>query len=589
MCGIIGATNTKEEAVRDALATFAYRGPDARQYYTDESISLGHARLSIIDLDARAHQPFFDEKKEIGIVFNGEIYNYQELRKELEQTAQVRFRTTSDTEVLVEGYRAWGLEGLLPRLRGMFALAFYDLRTHEVLLARDQAGIKPLYYSLERNTLLFSSELKGTVSLMRSAGIPVVLDQDQLALYQVLGYIPSPRTMVKGVVKLERGSWMRYDLRTHTVTQGAWIPKTVPVSTVQEMEEAVRRSVIEHCIADVPVGTFFSGGIDSSLISAILHEAGMDLASYSIHVQGRDADEPYFRSIAKELGLHAHVAEFGLAEFDSLYEDIFSRVDDPIADTSLFPSTYVARLAAADVKVVLSGEGGDELFLGYPRTLVLTSMQHEHKNTSGIFDAAFVHTPSFIGKNKFFITLARSLGYPAAFYLLNTSPGRDLVPRAAWREAQTMLNSGPAPYIDRDWYLENMLLRKTDMATSYASIEGRVPLLGAELWNSAPHFMRQNLNAPGGMKGKTILKNMLAHYISRELIDRPKSGFGLDIGMLFRESKSLSAGLNQALPVLTEIGVVIDPTQESLIKERYPVYGFGLVALHRAIKNLGLV
>lgn len=157
MCGIIGATKSSEQAIRDSLAIFAYRGPDARKYFTDGAVQLGHARLSIIDLDARADQPFFDAQKEIGIVFNGEIYNYQELRTELEQMHSVQFRTTSDTEVLVEGYRVWGGEALLPRLRGMFAFAIYDLRTHTVFLARDHAGIKPLYYSTEHDTLFFAS------------------------------------------------------------------------------------------------------------------------------------------------------------------------------------------------------------------------------------------------------------------------------------------------------------------------------------------------------------------------------------------------------------------------------------------------
>ncbi len=586
MCGIIGATKSSEKAIRDSLATFAYRGPDARQYFSDGTVQLGHARLSIIDLDSRAHQPFFDDKKEIGIVFNGEIYNYQELRKELEEAHAVHFRTTSDTEVLVEGYRAWGGEALLPRLRGMFAFAIYDLRTSKVFLARDHAGIKPLYYSTEHSTLFFASELKGIVSLMREAQYEVIANTDVLGLYQVLGYVPSPHTLVRGVLKLERGAWLEYDIAQCTATRGAWSPATIAIDSVAGMEDAIKRSVIEHCIADVPVGAFFSGGIDSSLIAAVLQEAGMDLATYSIQVEGRAADEPYFNAIVKELGVKAHIARFGLREFDESYQEILSRVDEPIADTSLFPTTFVSRLAAKEVKVVLSGEGGDELFLGYGRAIALAHMKQQNgAQPSHALDALFLSSPSFSGKNTLFIALAQKFGFSTAYYLLKTSPARDLSSSHAWKDAEALLTKGDQAFLDRDWYLENMMLRKTDMATSYASIEGRVPLLGAELWNNAPHFITENLQ--GG--GKGILKDMLAKHIPRELIDRPKAGFGLDIENLFRNSQYLSEDLHKAILALRGMGVDVSVQHEEVIQKRYPVYGFGLVVLHNALRNLGLI
>lgn len=582
MCGIIGATHSSEKAVRDSLASFAYRGPDARKYFSDSNIALGHARLSVIDLDARADQPFFDEQKEIAIVYNGEIYNFQELRVELEHTHGITFRTSSDTEVLVYGYRIWG-EALLPKLRGMFAFALYDMRSHTVFLARDHAGIKPLYYSVEQDRLLFASELKGLVALMRETNVPVEINTQAFEWYPVLGYIPSPHTLVKGCMKLERGSWLRYDLYTNKIEQGKWTPGARHISSVSEMQEALRRSVLEHCIADVPVGTFFSGGIDSSLISAILHEAGMNLKTYSIRVAGRPADEPYFRDIAKHLGVEARVAEFGLKEFDETYEDILSRVDDPIADTALFPTTFVARLAAKEVKVVLTGEGGDELFLGYPRMRTLAAL---HGSRSNLFDEVFLFTPSFPGKNKLFSKIAYLFGLPIPYYLLATSPGRDFVSARGLRTVGRAFAKGESLWYDRDWYLENMLLRKTDMATSYASIEGRVPLLGAELWNAAPAFVEENMKNSGA---KNILKDMLMQYVPRELIDRPKAGFGLDIENLFRESKFLGPDLHAALTALRPFGFKKEAIQEARIKARYPVYGFGLILLHHSLKNLKLL
>lgn len=584
MCGIIGATKSSEEAIQKSLATFTYRGPDAQHFFSDAEISLGHARLSIIDLDSRADQPFFDEQKEIGMVYNGEIYNYKELRLELERDHQIEFRTTSDTEVLVYAYRVWGVS-MLPKLRGMFAFGIYDTRTHTVFLARDHAGIKPLYYSLADNRLLFASELKGVVSLMRQEGMLVQIDQSALAQYPVLGYIPSPQTMVQSVKKLERGSWLLYDLPTTEVEMGDWKPETKTVTSPQELEEAVRRSVLEHCIADVPVGAFFSGGIDSSLIVALLHEAGMDLETFSIHVAGRDADEPYFREIAKHLGVKAQVAEFGVKEFDEIYDDVVSRIDDPIADTSIFPSAFVARLAAKKVKVVLSGEGGDELFLGYPRAQELAILRGA-THGSGILDTLFLYTPSFPGKNKLFTKGASLLGLPASYYLSAVSPARDLSSLSGWKDVQRDLMKGDPLWFDRDWYLENMLLRKTDGATSYASIEGRVPLLGAELWNAAPSFVSENMKQGGS---KEILKGMLSRYIPRELIDRPKAGFGLDIEMLFRDSKHLRSDLHEAIKTLNAMGFPVNKRHEKLIVARYPVYGFGLVVLHHSLKNLGIL
>lgn len=581
MCGIIGTTKGDKDVVRSALSSFAYRGPDAQKFFSDQAITLGHARLSILDLDERSDQPFFDVKREIGIVFNGEIYNFKELRSELERVHGVQFRTTSDTEVLVYGYRYWGKE-MLPKLRGMFAFAIYDMRNSSIFLARDHAGIKPLYYSTAVGTLLFASELKGVVSLLRSSGLPVRVHPSSVHLYQVFGYIPSPLSLVSEVYKLERGTWLTYELKTKCVATGVWKPQETNIDSVVSAEEAARRSVLEHAIADVPVGTFFSGGVDSSLIAALLKESGQPLKAFSVQVEGRTADEPYFRAISKELGLDMTVAEFGLAQFDAMYEDMVHRTDEPIADTSLFPTTYIARVAAREVKVVLSGEGGDELFLGYPRARVLASMKNARH--SKILNTLFLNSSSFKGKNTVFEKLAASSGMASAYYLYKTSPARDLAPAIAWKQAEEILETVEPRWFDRDLYLENMLLRKTDVATSYASIEGRVPLLGTELWNAAPHFAQYNAR-----DGKTILKDLLATFVSRELIDRPKAGFGLDIESLFRESKYLRADLDSALHALKGFNLGVSHSDATRIAARYPVYGFGLIMLYHGLTNLDLL
>jgi len=583
MCGIIGASHSYTATTHKALATFAYRGPDAKGSFQTKDLALAHARLSIIDPDPRSNQPFFDARRELAIVYNGEIYNYRELRTELERVHRVTFRTSSDTEVLVEGYRVWGKE-LLGRLRGMFAFAMYDARTHSVLLARDHAGVKPLYYSTEYGGLVFASELKGVVAMLRAEGCSLDIDRDAVKSYPVLGYIPSPHTLVLGIRKLERSTWLLYDLNTKQVTSGSWRPVTQDITTKTELEEAIRRSILEHCIADVPVGTFFSGGVDSSLITSVLHEAGKNLEAFSINVHGRSADEPYFRAIAQHLGVKTQIAEFGTDEFEGIYDYVLSRMDDPIADPSIFPTTFVAQLAAKSVKVVLSGEGADELFLGYSRGARLAHFKGSNF-IPGLWNPAFLKTPAFKGKNRIFKEFAALAGDAAGYYLLQASPGRDLASSEAWQQTWRDLAAGEPPWYDRDWYLQHMLFRKLDMATSYASIEGRVPLVGTEIWNTAPHFLNENLKDG---QTKAVLKDMLARYVPRELIDRPKAGFGIPISSLLRTSTALRADIEPAISFARELGLLTRSHDEDLLLKRYPDYLFGLVTLYRSLKNLGL-
>ena len=581
MCGIIGATGLDEHEIGCAIDGFAYRGPDARGAATIGNMVFGHERLSIIDLDPRSNQPLFDTSRAYSIVFNGEIYNYKEIREELRRDYGATFRTESDTEVLLAGYMQWGKE-MLPKLRGMFAFAIHDGRTGKVFLARDHAGIKPLYYTLEGG-LAFASELKGVVSIMRSRGNAVAIDRESLGLYRSFGYIPTPHTLISGVHKLTRGSWLIYDLGTKNAETGGWSPETKEVTQISELEEAVRESIIEHTIADVPVGLFFSGGIDSSIIALVLQEAGMHLETFSISVEGREADEPYFKEIAKHLDISAHVAQFGIKEAGDIYDHVFSKMDDPIADSSILPTAYVSKLAREHVTVVLSGEGGDELFQGYPRQEAIAAMNGT-PTVKGVLDAFTFATPSFPGKRRVLLALAERMRDPVFFYLLTTSLAQDQLDSDSWAKAREMLASTDPLWLDRDWYLENMLLRKSDMATMYSSLEGRVPLLGAQVWNAAPRFVKENLSCGT----KTILRDMLKKCLPARLVDRPKSGFSVSTKRLFSEYEPARADLARALAVLQKYGFPA-PAHQDMIMQRYPSYAFGIVALYRGLKNLSLV
>jgi asparagine synthase (glutamine-hydrolysing) len=579
MCGIIGRNKATRDTLEAGLSLFSYRGPDARGFAVEPEFSMGHTRLSIIDLDTRSNQPFWDDEHTKAIVFNGEIYNYRSLRDELTQTKGIRFHTESDTEVLLAAYGAWGRE-MLPRLRGMFAFAIYDTRAGTVFLARDHAGIKPLYYTTA-NMFAFASEIKGVTALMRDAAAPVVLNENGLELYRIFGYVPTPHTLVQGIQKLPRGSWLSYNLHSNVSETGVWEPSVHSAQSPAELTELVRASILEHTVSDVPVGLFFSGGMDSSVIALVLQEAGIQLEAFSVAVEGRGDDEPYFTRIAAELGVSAHVARFGTKEASAMYDMVFSRMDDPIADSSVLPTAFVSQYARKSVTVVLSGEGGDELFQGYPRQEAIAQMTRPCARAS--LDT-LLRAPAVPGKRRALLALAEKLGDPVFFYLLSTSLAQDQLDMSAWSRARALLTQTNPLWLDRDWYLENMLLRKADMATMYSSLEGRVPLLGAQVWGSAPRFVRENLQDGT----KMILRAMLKKRLPTELVDRPKSGFGFSTVRFFAEVPAARADLEYALSALEEHGFPAR-AQAGFLMNRYPAYAFGILALYRSLKNIGLI
>ncbi len=578
MCGILGQTGGDEHALRVAAAGMAYRGPDAEGYFEDKSVALGHKRLSIIDVDARSNQPLFSNDSKYTIVFNGEIYNFKDLKQELEREHKVQFRTESDTEVLLEGYRVWK-EALLPKLRGMFAFAIYDVAGGEIFLARDHAGIKPLYFAQEKGKLHFASEAKAVAALLRGDGVQLDISREAVGMYLVLGNIPSPMTLCTQIKKLPRSSWGRYTIVSDTMHVAEWQPEVEPATTPEAMTQAIRESIVEHTIADVPVGVFFSGGIDSSVVALALKEAGINLTAFCVRVEGRDADEQYFREIAKQLGVEARVHTFGVQEFDDIFEHVLSKMDDPIADPSIFPTAFISQIASKDVKVVLSGEGGDELFFGYQRALTLARM-NARAEQFGVLEKLYAHTPSFRGKRGAMAWLARVLRRPVSYYLTQSALALDAIPAGVLKSVHAYLAREDSQRLDRDWYLENMLMRKADMATMYASIEGRVPLLGAQVWMNAPRFAAENLRS-----GKDTFKDMLRTALPNNLIDRPKSGFGIPLTRLRSESKILAPAIDKARIELMELF----PEYRSVIaaSEQNASIAYGLVALHRSIRNLG--
>jgi asparagine synthase (glutamine-hydrolysing) len=585
MCGIFGINEQNQTLAEEACGCISYRGPDQHAVWADKEVSLGFNRLAIIDLDPRASQPMWDEAKEIGIVYNGEIFNFRDIKKELER--EYAFRTTSDTEVLIYAYKKYGPR-FVERLNGMFALALYDIPKKRLFLYRDHAGIKPLYYYDHNGVFIFGSELKTIMVSLGKKEITPAIDHEGLKTFFGLGYIPSPRTLYQNLSRLPRASLLEYDLGEKKIVRvETYESPKAEAKDENALFSLIERSILDHLIADVPVGLFFSGGTDSSLIASVLHKHKINLETFSIGVVGRDSDRKYFNEIRAHLALNSHVYDFTVKEFNDVYETIMSRVDEPNADISIFPTYFVSQKAASRVKVVLSGEGGDELFFGYNRQRIFAQLRKRHESGKLSFiDRLFLYTPSFKGKNYLFERLFVFFGNPMSSFVLSMSPGRDCTTPAAWAATKRVIaqEAKDPLYYDRDLYLENDLLRKTDFATSLNSLEGRVPLLDSRILAAAPAFEHAyTSDAPS----KPVLKRMLATYLPKQLVYRGKSGFGMSLPGIIKEAPLLAKDLEEAIEFLTKrnlLYVHLPRTKAELIK-RYPNLCFALISLYRTVKN----
>jgi asparagine synthase (glutamine-hydrolysing) len=373
MCGIVGVAG-EVRVSRDLLVAMRdsvrHRGPDDEGVWwsPDGRVGLGHRRLAIIDLSAMGRQPMTDTTGDLQIVFNGEIYNYLELRAELEGAGH-RFRTATDTEVILEAYRAWG-DGCLARLNGMFALALYDRPRERLLLARDPAGEKPLYYRVSGGALAFGSELK---ALLADPACPRELDPAALDAYLAFGYVPGERSMLRGISKLRQGHALAFDVRTAQMrTWQYWaLPESRPeeddAALLAEYERLLADSVRLRLIADVPVGVMLSGGVDSSLVVAMAARASSRrVKTFNISFPGYGAfdEAPYARAVATHFDTE-HVELAAEPATVDLLPELARQYDEPIADASMVPTYLVSKLIRRQATVALGGDGGDELFGGY--------------------------------------------------------------------------------------------------------------------------------------------------------------------------------------------------------------------------------
>ncbi len=560
MCGVCGVVATRERidlaVIRTMADTMRHRGPDDSGIWSaaDGSVAFGHRRLAIIDLSSGGHQPMQDSSGSLTITFNGEIYNYLELREELHREGH-RFRTQSDTEVILEAYRRWGTDSVT-RLRGMFAFAIHDAETRRLFLARDRAGEKPLFYAARNGLFVFASELKAVLAW---PAIDRHIDPDALDDYLTYGYVLGARCILKGVAKLPQGHAATYDIDSGKLQQ--WPYWTLPEprhqdsvsddDLVDELHGLLRDAVKHQLIADVPVGIMLSGGVDSSLVTAIASEVS-DRPVHTFNISFPDHqrfdESPFARLVAGHFGTR-HTELAAEAATVDLLPALAHQYDEPMADSSMVPTYLVSRLIRKSATVALGGDGGDELFGGYThydwlplQGLIRRFVPRAARSLAG--GAASLLPPGVRGRNYLIATgkeMDLAIAQANVFFDARTRE-RLLAPLgistggAEARKAALALGCSPAQRamaMDFRSYLVDDILVKVDRASMLTSLETRAPLLDPRVIEFAYGRLPDRLRVVRGQR-KVILRKLARRLLPPQLDLERKQGFSIPIDTWFK-------------------------------------------------------
>ncbi|HYP50794.1 MAG TPA: asparagine synthase (glutamine-hydrolyzing), partial [Pyrinomonadaceae bacterium] len=563
MCGIVGWANLNsssspndadETLLRRMCAAIRHRGPDAEGIFVSESFALGMRRLAIIDLSSAGEQPVFNEDESVAVVMNGEIYNFQELRRDLEKRGH-EFRGHSDTEVLPHLYEEHGA-AFVEKLRGMFALALWDSRRKKLFLARDRFGEKPFYYSVFDGKLIFASELK---ALAAHPAVETRLNLNALRQFLAFDYVPAPNSIYENIYKLPAAHSLTLE-NGEIKIERYWnlsFKKRMPAPSVDEaaaeLRELLADAVKSQLVSDVPLGVLLSGGVDSSSVAAFAQKfAGKPVKTFSIGFDEASFDESvYARQVAKHLGTEHHEDRLSVEKAADLLPEISAWLDEPMSDASILPTFLLARFVRQHVTVALGGDGGDEIFAGYP-------MYRAHK-----LAAKYERIPGFLRKNLI-ETVVRNLPTGTgnmsfdfkAKRFVNSVAEQDLVERHhsffgsftakeqenlltdavkaqngadVYKEARHWFDVCDADnltekmqFLDQKFYLAEDILTKVDRAAMAVSLETRAPFLDyrvAEFAASLPENHKLN-----GGKTKVILKKAVAPLLPETILKRPKKG-----------------------------------------------------------------
>ena len=568
MCGICGVVSFQPEVPFDRPVlqrmndSIRHRGPDDQGYYQDAQASLAMRRLSIIDLHT-GQQPISNETGDVWVVYNGEIYNFKEVRSSLEQRGHV-FKTQTDTEIIVHAYEEYG-DDCVQHFNGMFAIALWDARKRRLFLARDRLGIKPLYYWADHTRLVFASELK---ALILHPDVPRQTNFAALDLFLTVEYVPAPHTIYEGIYKLLPGHILTVEQGEIKISQYWDVPYHPVGQNDAECTEAlsslIDESVRIRLISDVPLGAFLSGGIDSStIVGYVSQHVSEPVQTFSIGFEDDTYDEvPYANAVAKHFGTN-HRVEVLNPDIATLVEKLVPHLDEPFADTSIFPTYLVSQIASRSVKVVLSGDGGDELFAGYDTYMAEKLNRYYGRLPGALRQRVF---PKFadwlppqpakkglINKIKRMVeggALDPSLQHTRWMIFLD-SAGKNSLYRADLRatlkdhltvryfgsyfeKANQFGSLAQQQYVDIKTYLPDDILTKVDRMSMAVSLEARVPLLDhriVEFAMNLPPHMKLN-----GSRTKSILRNAVRHLIPDLVLEKPKQGFSIPMKHWLRSS-----------------------------------------------------
>jgi len=534
MCGFVGFCDytkvSSQLVLKDMLEIISHRGPDDENMLFYEksfaNIGLGHRRLSIIDLTKQACQPMsFDG---LDIVFNGEVYNFLEVQAELKKYGY-EFSSCSDTEVILKAFHKWGVD-FLEKLNGMFAIAIFDNKNEKIYLFRDRIGIKPLYYFFNGNIFMFASEIK---SFFKHSNFEKKLNKASLWEYFYKGYISYDNTIFKNTYKLPKAHYLIYDVKKKNINITSYwnVSITNEINdekyALSKLDELINKSVSLRLIADVEVGSFLSGGIDSSLITAIAQKnSSKKIKTFTIGFNNKDYDESiYAKQIAQYLKTEHYEYFVTKEDFKSVLYKIPFILDEPMADSSIIPTTILSLFAKRYVKVILSADGGDELFGGYISYIKALDL-YKKKNIFKLLRPLFLLNAKHRKYNriKFLINAKKLIDIHAFFSAKFTF--YDLEKLFNFR-INNMLSYIDNEYLDIDnllykdfnYTLVDQLLTKIDRATMFASLEGRVPLLDHRIVEFVYKLNKQFRTE------KKLLKKLAYSYIPLKLLDRPKRGF----------------------------------------------------------------
>jgi asparagine synthase (glutamine-hydrolysing) len=589
MCGIAGLFHpdvpkpVNPARIGAMTEVLAHRGPDGSGTWTAPGVGLGHRRLAIIDLETGA-QPMLSADHRLAITYNGEIYNFREVRAELERLGH-RFATSSDTEVILAGWAQWGPH-CLARFNGMFAFALYDKSEDCLLLARDRLGVKPLHYSiLPDGALIFASELKGLLAdpRLRREPSPRALED-----YLALGYVPDSSCIVEGVRKLAAGHYLLVRRGSKVPEPVCWWdvdfsnPSSAPAAALEEeMVERLREAVRSRMVADVPLGAFLSGGIDSSAVVAFMAEASRDaVETCSIGFDEADHDETRYAAIVAGRFATRHRGRIVAAGDFALIDTLVEAYDEPFADASAFGTYRVSELARERVKVALSGDGADEAMAGYRRYRLFSAEEkarqrlpkgaREAAGAIGAYYPKLDWAPRFLRAKTSLVAMGRTASqsyadavgatsYSVRSRLYEPSFRASLGDYRAEQLYERTMESAPAgdplsraQYADLKISLPGDILTKVDRASMTVSLEAREPLLDHRLVEFAARLPAR-MRLRGG-SGKWLMKKALAGHLPEEILHRRKMGFVTPISAWLRGPLAGEAEAIARSPVLAELG-----------------------------------